>query len=335
MPVTPDGSAQRRMADKPYRYKAPNERECAEDCDRHHHVLRPLVREYRRIGADIVRSVRDCDGRHLENSAGGCLASSLAPAQVQQLPYSETMGATPSKPTCAGENARAAKAAVRLIATMVVIPRICPPTMRRREKLRSEKKPTKRTNHRYSSTRRRRSTTRRAKEDSRCRRLPVSAAPPSRTIRSGRVRPHGGNQALERRRDVVAQHRHPPIAFRSDPVELDDPAFAGEGLVAMPRIVGPFERQQRSLGRGHLHDHVVEVISRFEQAQAAAGILPSRVHVNEDRNDLAFRIGVDPSILRAALTANRCRGRPPCELEAELLFERLAEVVALQFGDEF
>jgi hypothetical protein len=92
MPVTPDGSAQRRMADKPYRYKAPNERECAEDCDRHHHFQRPLVREYRRIDTGIVRSVRDCDRRYLENSAGGCLPSSLAPAQVQQLPYSDDDG---------------------------------------------------------------------------------------------------------------------------------------------------------------------------------------------------------------------------------------------------
>ena len=43
---------------------------------------------------------------------------------------------------------------------------------------------------------------------------------------------------------------------------------------------------------------------------------------------------MDPSILGAALTANRRRGRPPGEIEAELLFERFAEIVALQFGDE-
>src|SRR3984885_11380073 len=246
------------------------------------------------------------------------------------------MGARPSKPTCPGEIAKATEAAARLIATMIAMPRIWPANTRPREKLRSEKKPTKR---RRSSI----FVDTKAPVDNKasekkftlppasCARLAVRA---SRTVRSGRARPHRGEQALQRRRDMVAQRRHPPIAFRCDPVELDDPAFADERFVAMPGIVGPFEREQRSLGRRHLHDHVVEVVGRFQQAQAAAGILPARVHVNEHRNDLAFRVGMDPTVLGATLTANRRRGRPPGEIEAELLFERIAELVALQFGDE-
>jgi hypothetical protein len=160
------------------------------------------------------------------------------------------------------------------------------------------------------------------------------AVPASSASRSGRARPHGGEQALQGRRDVVAQHRHPSIAFGGDPIELDDPAFASKGLVAMPGIVRALEREQGSLGRGHFHDHIVEVVGRFQEAQAAAGILPTRVHVNEDRDDLALRIGMDASILLAALTANRRRGRPPGEIEAELRFEGIAEFVALQLGDE-
>src|ERR1700761_7812730 len=43
---------------------------------------------------------------------------------------------------------------------------------------------------------------------------------------------------------------------------------------------------------------------------------------------------MDASIPGAALTANRGRGGPPRKLEAEFFFERLAKIVAFQFGDE-
>ena len=55
-----------------------------------------------------------------------------------------TMGATPSKPICAGEIARAADAVAKLIATMAAMPRIWPAKTWARGKLRSEKKPTRR-----------------------------------------------------------------------------------------------------------------------------------------------------------------------------------------------
>src|ERR1700722_8360780 len=173
------------------------------------------------------------------------------------------MGARPSKPTCPGEIAKATEAAARLIATMIAMPRIWPANTRPREKLRSEKKPTKR---RRSSI----FVDTKAPVDNKaserkftlppasCARLAVRA---SRAVRSGRARPHRGEQALQGRRDVVAQHRHPPIAFRCDPVELDDAAFACKRLVPVPGIVGPFEREQRCLGRRHLHDHVAELVA--------------------------------------------------------------------------
>src|ERR1700722_1125397 len=268
-------------------------------------------------------------------TAVGCPSSSVFPRR-SSFAIPMTMGARPSKPARWGEIARAADAAAKLIATMIAIPRIWPAKTWLRAKLRSEKKPTKRNR---SST----FVDTKAPIDNNasekkftlppacCEGCPV---PASRTLRSGRARPQGGEQTLQGRRDVVAQHRHSAISFRSDPVELDDPAFASKGLVPVPGIVRPFERKQRTLGRGHLHDHVVEVVGRFQQAQATAGILPARVHVNEDRNDLAFRIGVDAPVLRAALTPNRRRGRAPGELEAELLLERFAEIVALEFGDK-
>src|ERR1700722_9113435 len=268
-------------------------------------------------------------------TAVGCPSSSALPRR-SSFPIPMTIGATPSKPTRWGEIARAADAAAKLIAIKIAMPRIWPANMRPREKLRSEKKPTKRSRSSiFVDTK--------APVDSKASEkkftLPPAscedrAVPGSSAIRSGGARPHGGEQALQGRRDVVAQHRHPPIAFRSDPVELDDPAFASERLVAMPGIFGPLEREQRSLGRRHLHDHIVEVVGRFQESQATAGILPARVHVNEDRNDLAFGVGMDAPILGAALTPNRRRGRAPGELKAELLLERFAEIVALEFGDK-
>src|ERR1700722_2543770 len=268
-------------------------------------------------------------------TAVGCPSSSFP--RRSSFPIPMTIGATLSKPTCAGEIARAAAdATTKLIATMIAMPRIWPAKMRPREKLRSEKKPTRR--NRSSIFVDTKALVDNKASEKNFTLPPTSredhAVPASSAIRSGRARPHGGEQALQGRRDVVAQHRHPAIAFRSDPVELDDPAFAGERLVPVPGIVGPFEREQRSLRRRDLHDHVVEVVGRFQQTQATAGILPARVHVDKDRDDLAFRIGMDPSILRAALTPNRRRRRAPGELEAELLLERFAELVALEFGDK-
>src|SRR6185312_5452822 len=76
------------------------------------------------------------------------------------------------------------------------------------------------------------------------------------------------------------------------------------------------------------------VVGRLEQPQAPARILPGGVHVDQDRDDLALGVGVDASVLRAALAANRDGGRTPGEVEAEFLLERLAKLVALQFVEE-
>src|SRR5208282_5004753 len=62
---------------------------------------------------------------------------------------------------------------------------------------------------------------------------------------------------------------------------------------------------------------------------------PASVHVNQDRYDLAFRVGMDAPVLGAALTANRYRGRPPGEIETKLFLESFAELVALQLVEEF
>src|SRR6266702_2496943 len=46
---------------------------------------------------------------------------------------------------------------------------------------------------------------------------------------------------LERRGNVVPQHSDAPVAFRSHPVELNDPALAGKRLVPVPGAIGALE----------------------------------------------------------------------------------------------
>ena len=133
---------------------------------------------------------------------------------------------------------------------------------------------------------------------------------------------------------MVAQHRQAAVAFGGDPVELDDPPFSRKGPVAMPGIVGPFERQKRPFRRRDLHDRIIEVVGRLQEPQAAAGMFPGGVHVDEDRDDLALGVGMDASVPRAALAANRDRRRPPGEIEVELVFESVANL-AHQFVEEF
>src|SRR5215469_12690647 len=53
------------------------------------------------------------------------------------------IGATPSRPTRAGESERAAKAAAKLTPTRIATPTTCPATTPPRGRLRSEKNPTK------------------------------------------------------------------------------------------------------------------------------------------------------------------------------------------------
>ena len=66
--------------------------------------------------------------------------------------------------------------------------------------------------------------------------------------------------------------------FCRDPVELDHPPLARKGLVAMPRVIATFEREERSLYRRHFEDHVIDIVRRLQQSQSASGTFPGRVH---------------------------------------------------------
>ena len=68
----------------------------------------------------------------------------------------------------------------------------------------------------------------------------------------------------------MPQHCDLPIAFRCEPVELDDFALAHERLMPVPGIVGATKRQQGSAEGRHLGHIIVEVGAGAKQPQAAA-----------------------------------------------------------------
>ena len=73
-----------------------------------------------------------------------------------------------------------------------------------------------------------------------------------------------------------------------DPVELDYPPLAGEGLVAMPRVIATFEGKERPLYRRYFEDHVIQIVSRLQKSQLASGTFPALVHVEQHRDNFRF-----------------------------------------------
>jgi hypothetical protein len=83
----------------------------------------------------------------------------------------------------------------------------------------------------------------------------------------------------------MSQHGNLAIALRRKPIELDDAPFANEGFMAVPRIVTPLERQQRSRNRRYFNDNVIEIAGRSQQSQSAPRLVPTLVHVDENGDD--------------------------------------------------
>src|SRR6266403_4097102 len=119
-----------------------------------------------------------------------------------------------------------------------------------------------------------------------------------------------------------------------DPIKLNRAAWTGERDVAVPRVTAATERQQRAFGRWHFLDHVIEIGPGTQQPQASAGRFPSRVHVNEDRDDFRFRICVDLPVLLAAAAADRDHVRAIRKIHVKFLLKGLAKLGASHLLDQ-
>src|SRR4029077_968508 len=116
--------------------------------------------------------------------------------------------------------------------------------------------------------------------------------------------------------------------------KLNRASRTGEWLVAVPRGTAATERQQRAFRRWHFLDHVIEIGPGTQQPQAPTGRFPSRVHVNEDRDDFRFRICVDLSVLFAAAATHRDHVRAIRKGHVKFLLKGLAKLVASHLLDQ-
>ena len=96
-------------------------------------------------------------------------------------------------------------------------------------------------------------------------------------------------------------------ALVGDPVELDYPAFADELLVTVPGVVAPAETDQVPSTGGTSAIMSSRSVPGLQQPQAASLGFPAVVHVDQDGDDLAGRVGVDEPIPGATPAA--CRDR--------------------------
>ena len=133
----------------------------------------------------------------------------------------------------------------------------------------------------------------------------------------------------------MPQHRDLPVALRREPVELDDPALAGERFMAVPGIVAAFERASNVPAIGGTSAMMsLRFVGGAQQPQPPARLLPAFVHVDQHGDDLAGRIGVDLAVACVAAAAHRGHGRPAGKIEAEFFLKRFAELVAFEFVEQ-
>ena len=107
------------------------------------------------------------------------------------------------------------------------------------------------------------------------------------------------------------------------------------GLCPCQELSERLKASSSSGGGRDLHDRIVEVRGRFQEPETPARMLPFRVHVEQDRDDLALRVGMDAAVPGTAVAANRDRMRPASEVEAELVLEGFAELVARHLIEQF
>src|SRR5438094_8493675 len=91
----------------------------------------------------------------------------------------------------------------------------------------------------------------------------------------------------------------PYYRLTRNPVELNDPAWAGKRSVTVPRIIAAAKRQQRAFGWRHFENDVFETRPGSKQAKMAARRLPRRADVNRNRADHTSGISADLTMFLA------------------------------------
>jgi hypothetical protein len=142
--------------------------------------------------------------------------------------------------------------------------------------------------------------------------------------------PDGAKQMLDGRGQSVAEKREALVAAIVHPVELDDAALAFERQMAVPGTVGTQESDERAVGRRDFDGHVVDVVTRAKKTEAAAGIVPGGIQVEQHGNNFAGGIVVNLAVVRAAAAAHRDGGGTAGEVHAKFFLEGFAKFFRLK-----
>src|SRR5579864_622208 len=94
------------------------------------------------------------------------------------------------------------------------------------------------------------------------------------------------------------------------PSELYRAALPDMSVVAMKRLRTAAKRHHCASERWNLDDIVGKVFRPAQQPQPPSRLMPLRIHVNEDGNDLGRRIRMDSAVLVIAEAAQCDHCRP-------------------------
>jgi len=152
----------------------------------------------------------------------------------------------------------------------------------------------------------------------------------------------GAEEVLYGRGEAVAKKSQPLVAAIVDPVELNDAALAFERQMPVPGTVRAQEGDERAVGRRNFDGYIVDVVTRAKKAEAAAGVVPRGIQVEQDGDDFAGGIVVNLAVVRATAAADRDGGRPAGEVHAKFFLKRFAKFLgfkrvnhSLEAGTEF
>src|SRR5262249_36244311 len=118
------------------------------------------------------------------------------------------------------------------------------------------------------------------------------------------------------------------------PVELNDATRARKRLVPVPWLISATGSQQRPFLRPNPQNHILEIVSRTKQSEPATGRFPSRIHIDQDRDDFRLRVSVDFAVFFATTAAHCDHVGPIRQVEAELVLKRLTKLIASHLLDQ-
>src|SRR5437773_8827718 len=119
-----------------------------------------------------------------------------------------------------------------------------------------------------------------------------------------------------------------------DVVELDGAPLALERLVPVPAVGRDLEDQAASGVGRYLGGVAREVVVVVEEPQAPLGRAPTGIQVEENRDELRLRIGVDLAVLLSGPAADGEHRRPPIQIHAETLAEQVPQFRAVHLVDQ-